>query len=316
MTEKIIHILQRHGAVAVGFSEAGPVSREQTEIFERWLSEKKNAGMGYMANHSAIRRDPRLLLEGAATIISLAFPFTPEKFRKSEKGMIACYAYGKDYHDVIRSRLREAVEEMKTAFGGEYRICVDSAPIHERYWAVKSGIASVGCNGSVIVGEYGSMAFLAEIITTLRIPPDGRPGIQGTDSDLTCKNCNICVKACPAGAIGSDHSVDARRCLSYLTIEHRGDWTEPESIDAMRTSAGKNTIFGCDICLRACPLNSSVAPTAIEEFHPIPGLMDLSSDDIRRMSRTDFSLFFRQSPIKRAKFDGLKRNIALNWNNS
>ena len=311
MIREISAILKQRGAVAVGFAKAAPVEECVWNSFLNWLNWRGHAGMSYMENHSAIRRDPRLLLDGAKNIISLAFPFKPAQFREQDKGMIACYAYGLDYHDVIRKRLDRAVEEMRESFGGEYRICVDSAPIMERYWAVKAGIGEIGANGAVIVPGHGNMVFLAEIVTTLDVGHTGNPAKLDIDAQR-CLNCGRCISECPANALHPDGTVESSRCLSYLTIEHRGDWMEHEAIEAMNTDAGKNLIFGCDLCLRNCLLNHSIPSTTIQEFRPSKEVMELTKEKVRRMEKEDFSRIFKGSPIKRCKLNGLKRNIGEN----
>lgn len=316
------------GFIAIGAAKAEPIDEKAWNAFVRWLEDGNNAGMGYMANHQAIRRDPRLLLEGARTVISLAFSFAPPIFRNPSLPMIACYAYGDDYHEVLRRRLRQMVEKWERCHGGSYRICIDSAPIAERYWAVKCGIGTIGENGSVIVPGYGSMVFLAEVITTLplekinSILSEDNPFIKSRpDSSVytekkTCNNCGSCIKACPGKAISQDGTIDAKRCLSYLTIEHRGVFTEASSIEALATPAGENTLFGCDLCLRSCPLNRNLSASNIEEFRPREEIMRLTAADIAEMSGENFSRIFKNSPLKRSKLHGLKRNLKITDFNS
>lgn len=322
MIGKISDILKQSGATAFGFAKATPVEERAWNEFLDWLKRRGHAGMSYMENHSAIRRDPRLLLDGAKSIISMAFPFKPAQFREKERGMIACYAYGLDYHDVIRKRLGQATEEMRKAFGGEYRICVDSAPIMERYWAVKAGIGETGDNGAVIVPGAGNMVFLAEIVTTLDIKvsdesacatsPRGDESAKKYIKLNHCLHCGKCIRQCPLRALRPDGTVDSSRCLSYLTIEHRGEWTRHEAIEAMNTDAGKNLIFGCDICLRECPLNHDTPSTVIHEFLPSREVMELTKERVAELKQEDFSRIFKGSPIKRCKLSGLKRNIGEN----
>ncbi len=312
---EIENILRETGAVAIGYAKAKSVEDKAWNSYLGWIAEGHHAGMAYLENHSAIRRDPRLLLEGAESIISLAFSFKPPLFREEEKGMIACYAYGDDYHDAIRTRIQTAVKKLEKLYGGNYRICIDSAPIMERYWAVKAGIGTIGRNGSVIIPGHGNMCFLAEIVTTLSFdertetPKEGRP--EPEFCYQTCLSCGACVKECPAGAILPDTTIDSNRCLSYLTIEHRGEWTDPEQMEAMETNAAKNIIFGCDLCLRKCPLNHLTPISAITEFLPRKEIMELTKKDVERMEQTDFSRIFKGSPIKRCKLAGIKRNIRI-----
>ncbi|MDE5869390.1 MAG: DUF1730 domain-containing protein, partial [Muribaculaceae bacterium] len=271
--DRLTEIFLEAGAVAVGVSKAEPVAENHWQAFESWLESGKNAGMGYMANHLSIRRDPRLLLDGARSVISLAFSFAQAEYRDADKWMIACYAYGEDYHDVLRRRIGEAVNKLKMTYGGEYRICIDSAPILERYWAEKSGIGIIGRNGSLIVPGYGSMVFLSEVITTLELREEtfigsttqklkqsferkqlrekrgeergerregGEREEKGEKREKwrgekigVCLRCGKCMAVCPGRAITEDGGVDARRCLSYLTIEHKGEWVAPEALESV-----------------------------------------------------------------------------------
>lgn len=309
--EKIRSAILGSGCVAVGFAEAAPVSQDEHQSYLEWLAEGKNAGMDYLNRHASLRLDPDTLLPGVRTVISMAFSFHPEKFRPLDADMIACYAYGRDYHDVIRRRLRPIVKDLKDQSGGEWRICVDTAPIAERYWAVKAGVGVRLANGCVDVPGYGNMVFLAEILTTLEIPADS-PLPCNTD----CHACGACRKICPAGALGEDGRIDARRCLSYLSIEHRGEWTEADMVEAMNTPAGQKCLYGCDLCLRVCPKNQHHPSTQIGEFAPLPAtsnmpeLLELTRADILSMTEEDFRAYFSHSAAKRAGFEGLRRNAS------
>lgn len=306
--EEIFEILRDCGACAVGTAVAGPVERHVAEGFDTWLASGHNAGMSYMSNWRDIRMDPRLLLEGARSVICTAFAYP------SSSGPIASYALGEDYHTVLRKVLEGAVERMRTRYGGEYRICVDSAPILERYWAEKCGIGYRGCNGLIIVPGIGSRVFLAEIVTTLPLP--ATPPLENScDSD-----CLRCQRGCPAGALQGDGTVDARRCLSYLTIEHRGEWDDTGAA-AMATPAGRATLYGCDICQRVCPRNSDAEASGLSaerirpEFEPRSEVTALTAQMVAEMTQEEFSWIFRGSPIKRAKLAGLRRN-AMNRKSS
>lgn len=302
MKETIRNAFLRAGASAVGFARAKAVDHDAWTRFCDWLREGCHAGMAYMSNHAELRRDPRKLLDDAATVVTLAFNYTPEKFRDSSAGMIAAYAYGLDYHDVVRRRAAGAIESLKNVFGGEWRTCVDSAPVMERYWAVKSGLGFIGRNGALIVPCAGSMVFLAEVLTTLEVEPD-------QPLKDTCAGCGACIAQCPGGALREDATIDSRKCISYLTIEHRGPWTAPEAVATMRTPSGLSAIYGCDICLRVCPHNHGTKPTAIPEFKPLRDILTLTAEDIREMTPETFSATFRGSAIKRARLAGLHRNI-------
>lgn len=303
MKEEIRKILLDAGACAVGFAKCEEVDSGDWSRFESWLAQGRHAGMGYMGNHAAIRRDPRLLLDGAHTVISMAFNYRGEP---RPRPPIAAYALGDDYHEVLRDLLRKCLEHFPKDEG--YRICIDSAPILERYWARKAGIGIIGDNGSLIVPGAGSMVFLAEIITTLGLEPD-REWTRG------CGSCGACRRSCPTGALSfSGNAIDCNRCLSYLTIEHRGDWTEPVHLDALTAAASKGMapLFGCDHCLSVCPHNrGKVRATTLPELSPRKEILSVTPQDILSMGQSDFSATFRRSPIKRGRFDGLRRNALM-----
>lgn len=307
-----------------------PVTRVDATTAGRlmdWLNAGNNAGMEYLSRNLQIMLNPTLLLEGAKSIITLAFNYSPAELRAPELPQIASFAYGLDYHDAIRQRLQAPIRTLQNALGGEYRICIDSAPLLERVWAEKSGLGYHCDNGLITVGDYGTRVFLAEILSTL--PADiyadtdapvekplisyGRKIGESSDRELIaggCTHCGACRKACPTSALKEDSTVDARRCLSYLTIEHKGPW-EGEGAEAMHTAWGRRTLFGCDLCQLVCPLNDHAPATEISQFQPIPGIMELTAAEAAEMNQEGFSAFFKDSPIKRAKLAGLQRN-ALN----
>lgn len=304
MKSEIRDILLRSGAVAVGFAEAGEVEDCAQEEYRRWLEAGCHASMEYMEAHFGLRRDPRLLLQGAATVISLAFSYLPAERRDDSGGYIACYAYGKDYHKALRKLLKAPLAEISAAYGGEYRICIDSAPIMERYWAERSGIGFRGCNGALIVPGHGSMVFLAEILTTLEIVPDEL-------SEGKCLDCGRCVAVCPGRALDGSGTVDSRRCINYLTIEHKGEWLDPEARETMNTPEGRETLFGCDRCLRVCPYNRDLPPTEINEFRLCEPARSLSRDSISSMTEEEFERLIVGTPVRRAGYSGLRRNARV-----
>lgn len=204
------------------------------------------------------------------------------------------YARGDDYHEVVRERLSAMADEISGLWGGDTRVCVDTAPLRERYWAMKAGLGFIGRNNHLIIPGHGSYFFLGEILTTLRFHPD-------TPLETGCGNCHRCIDACPGGALTPDGAIDTRRCLSYLTIEHRGELPEGTRLG--------NRIYGCDECQRACPHNRQAAATAERRFHPRPAIMSLTRDDIDSMTQEQFSTIFSHSAVKRAKLAGLKRNL-------
>ena len=273
LPQKLSLLLELSGACAFGTAPAAEVPEEEWRLFEAWLEAGMHAGMTYMERHKELRRDPRLLLEGAKTVISTAFNYR----QPNPYPAIATYALGEDYHIVIRKRLKSVVRCLKEEFGGEYRICVDSAPITERYWAQKCGVGSRSpVSGTIMVPTVGSMVFLAEILTTLDIPHFNSTPYNKYESEsaVSEKNGSAGVSPkCPAGALLHGGTVDARRCVNYLTIEHQGEFT-PEQLKLLDTPGVKGKVFGCDVCQLACPSNSSAPIPVISEFQPLTELPD------------------------------------------
>ncbi|MBD5204675.1 MAG: tRNA epoxyqueuosine(34) reductase QueG [Bacteroidales bacterium] len=304
--ERIRESILGSGACACGVSTAEPVAENIREEYGKWLSEGRHAGMAYMERYIDIRTDPRLLLEGAESIISIAYSYhTDEREQYEGSPYIANYAIGDDYHDVIRERLRPIAEEIKQRYGAECRICIDSAPIHERYWAVKSGIGERCANGAIYIPGYGSEVFLAELITTLKLPANDR---RAPEDDIRrgCQHCGLCRNACPGEALHSDGTIDSGRCINYLTIEHRGDFNESQLHLLRRIEP---TLFGCDRCQQVCPLNKGIGSTPIANFQMRASLKFLTIKEIEEMTPAEFSRRFKGSPIKRAKLAGLLRNL-------
>lgn len=316
-------ILKRTGAIAFGAAKAAPLNYDVHGVkLQRWLDAHHNAGMEYMTRYAELRLNPDLLLENTKTVISFAFNYTPSTRRAPSLPQIASFAFGDDYHDVIRRRLSEAADELKNALGGEWRICVDSAPIFERAWAEICGVGRRCDNGLIAVRGAGTRVLLAEVLTTLSIDELGL--YSGGESDVApytyhsveietgrggdrCLHCGRCLKACPAGALQEDSTVDARKCLSYLSIEHKGElpeWTEDVAFP----------LFGCDICQNVCPLNDPdrypIFATQLPEFAPREGILTLTAQEVLNMTQPEFSARFKNSPVKRSKLAGLRRNAA------
>ncbi len=268
-----------------------PVEPAAVEQYRTWLTECRHADMRYLEKYDDLRQDPRTLLEGAHTLIAVAFPyFTEEKIHLP----ISLYARGRDYHEVVR----ELLTETASALPGKSRVCVDTAPLRERYWAQRAGLGFIGKNNQLIIPGLGSYFFLGFIINT-KIYKTYTP----YKSYNQCGSCQKCVDACPGGCLSTDgRGLDARRCLSYLTIEHRG------SIPADHHPL--TTLYGCDICQRVCPHNAGARPTPITDFHPSEEFAALTAEDIRKMTPEDFNRLFRHSAIKRTKLAGLQRNLS------
>lgn len=288
--ESVRRLVLDAGASRVAFAEASETSDADRKVIAAWLAAGHHGEMSYMERYGELRSDPRLLLDGAKTVICCAFDYR----QSTRHPLFADYALGQDYHEVIRQRLSAAATEITARWGGETRICVDTAPIRERYWAAASGLGFIGLNGQLIVDGIGSKVFLAEILWTKAVTPDRPEGRQ------SCERCGACVKACPGNALDGKCGVDARSCLSYLTIEYRGELPEELKLD--------RRIYGCDICQDVCPHNRTDAATPIMEFRPATELQALTAEDIIGMVPQDFNRIFRHSAVKRTKITGLQRN--------
>ncbi len=283
------------GFLACGIARAGFLEEEAPRL-EQWLREGKQGEMGYMANHFDLRLDPRKLVPGAKSVISLAYNyFTPNKQTDPDAPKLSTYAYGRDYHKVVKQRLKPLMQFITEQFGDvDMRCFTDSAPVLEKAWAQKAGIGWRGKHTNVIRQGKGSFFFLCEIILDLELIPDA----PATDH---CGSCRRCIDACPTDAITS-YGVNGSKCISYFTIELK---------DAIPTGAGdfRNWTFGCDICQQVCPWNRFSKPHNERDFLPKQELMDLSADDWHGMTELLFEELFQGSPVKRTKYEGLKRNL-------
>lgn len=288
---------EKFGFQNCGISPAGFLE-EDAQPFESWLKNNFQGEMAYMENYFDKRLDPRLLVEGSKSVISLSYNYFPEKdLAKLGELKISKYAYGQDYHEIIKEILREMVQELQEEIGDfQFRIFTDSAPILERSWARKSGIGWVGKNANLITKQTGSFYFLAEIICDLDLTSDE------PKSDH-CGSCRKCIEACPTDAIVSDRIIDGSKCISYATIELKNEI--PESFKGKM----ENWMFGCDICQDVCPWNRFAKPHHQNLFKPNPLLENFQNSDWQELSQDLFSELFRKSPVKRTKFAGLKRNI-------
>lgn len=284
----------RLGVSALGFARAGKVEDADMSVYRDWLSRGCHASMSYLERYDEQRADVRLLLDGAATVIVAMFNYNHTDLQPAGAPLIACYAHGDDYHEVVRTRLESLAEFLRKQWGGATRVCVDTAPVRERYWAVKSGVGFVGKNGCLIVPGIGSYCFIGILLTTVDFPADEPPAID-------CGGCGACLRVCPGKALAGDGTLDVRRCMSYLTIEHRGEL--PEGM----TTGGR--LYGCDSCQDVCPHNRGIPDTMVKEFHLRPSLTEIDEDSIAEMTQSQFSEIFRHSAIKRAKLSGLQRNL-------
>ena len=288
---------KKFGFQNCGISKAGFLE-DDAKPLENWLKQNYHGEMGYMANHFDKRLDPTLLVEGSKSVISLSYNYFPEdQISTLENFKISKYAYGQDYHEIIKEILNEMVAELKEEIGDFHcRVFVDSAPVLERSWAKKSGIGWVGKNANLITKQSGSFYFLAEIISDLELQEDS----PTTDH---CGTCTKCIEACPTDAIVSEKIIDGSKCISYATIELKNEI--PESFK----NKMEDWMFGCDICQDVCPWNRFSAPHHQEKFKPNHFLENAKKNDWKELSQELFSEIFRKSPVKRTKFAGLKRNI-------
>ena len=297
----------RLGFSHIGFAPAEPVPADVMDEYEQWLRKGCHGDMQYLENHLALRRDPRLLLPGARTVVSLAMSYNPGD--APVQPALALYAQGRDYHDVLRQKCQALLCSVlsRAEQGGAFRICVDTAPVMERYWAWRCGLGWIGRNRQLVIPGEGSAFFLAEILLTAESDSYDTPiGVNGNSQfpilDFQwCKACRRCLDACPTGAL-TEEGLDARRCLSYLTIEHRGQL--PEGVGRYLSEC----FYGCDRCLRACPHYHPLA-TPISEFRPSAELLAMTPADWRHLTVEQYRELFRGSAVKRAKYEGLMRNI-------
>ena len=289
----------RLGFSACGFAKAEPVSEEVAATLDRWTEMGYHAEMGYMERNRDLRLDPTLLVPGCRTLIVVALNYYPKQVLPREGYQIAYYAYGKDYHRVVKDKLHQLLAYIKTlAPEVEGRAFCDTAPLLERYWAVKAGLGFVGLNRQLIIPGKGSYFFLGVLAVNMDLESEPH------DMPLSCGGCKRCLLACPTGALTRD-GIDCRRCLSYLTIEHRGPIPEE-----MAHKLGRR-IYGCDTCQQVCPHNKNAESTEETAFDMSAEVAALTSEDWRAMSAERYKALFKHSAMERAGYEGLKRNIAL-----
>lgn len=298
LTEYIKAEARSLGFFACGMAKAEPVDNATAERFRRWIGHGDNADMAYMENYTDKRLDPRLLVEGVKSIVSLALNYAPANRIPNGEYQLAVYAYGQDYHEVVKQKLRLLSQRVK-AFAPdiECREFCDTAPVLERYWAVKAGIGWTGRNHQLIIPNAGSMFFLGELFVNAELHYDA-------PIPNRCGNCHACLDACPTQAIcAADTEFHAERCLSYLTIENRN------AIPEAARRAMNGTIYGCDRCQQACPWNRFSHPTNEPLLQPKQELLSMTKSDWQSLTVEDYRRLFKGSAVKRAKYEGLMRNI-------
>ena len=286
----------RLGFMYCGISKSGFLEEEAPRL-ENWLKKGMQGQMSYMDNYFDKRLNPTLLVEGSKSVVSLLLNYYPSQQQIQNAPKISKYAYGQDYHYVIKDKLKELLHSVNEQIGEvSGRAFVDSAPVMDRAWAKKSGLGWVGKNSNLINKQSGSFFFLAELIIDLDLEYDGPV------KDY-CGSCTKCIDSCPTEAIVEPYVVDGSKCISYFTIELK------ESIPDSMKGKFEDWAFGCDICQDVCPWNRFSKVTKEARFKPALSLLDLTNNDWKNLQLETFDLLFQKSAVKRTKFEGLKRNI-------
>ena len=297
-TKIVKDIAQSMGFDSCGIAEARRLDDDARRL-EKWLNKGFHGEMKYMENHFDMRIDPTLLVPGAKSVITLLYNYFPEQEQSQHLPKVAKYAYGKDYHLVIREKLTVFLNKIRERIGQiEGRGFVDSAPVLERAWAVQSGLGWVGKNGNLINKKKGSFFFIATLITDLKLNADV-PYVQDF-----CGNCNRCIEACPTNAILPNKEIEASQCISYFTIE-----LKQSQLPDQYKGKSDEWIFGCDICQDVCPWNRFSQPHQEPSFEPLNSILSFTIQDWINTDQYTFNQLFKDSPIKRSKWEGIQRNL-------
>jgi len=297
-TELVRSLAASHGFSFCGIAKA-QLLNEDARRLENWLNKGMHGSMQYMENYFDLRIDPSKLVPGAKSVITLMLNYYPEQQQSSDAPKISKYAFGNDYHDVIRAKLKHFLLQIKEQIGEVHgRGFVDSAPVLERAWAQRSGLGWVGKNGNLISKQSGSFYFIATLIVDLELIYDNE-----FVNDY-CGTCTKCIDNCPTDAILPDKIVDGSKCISYFTIELKA-----ALIPGNLNGKFDNWLFGCDVCQDVCPWNRFSNPHSEIQFTPIPEILNLSIADWEDMTEESFKTIFKNSPLKRTKFEGIKRNL-------
>jgi epoxyqueuosine reductase len=297
-TQAIKSEAKRLGFLSCGISKAQFLEEEAPRL-ENWLNKNQHGQMSYMENHFDKRLNPILLVDDAKSVISLLLNYYPSENQNPESYKISKYAYGQDYHFVIKEKLKELLYFIQTEIGQvSGRAFVDSAPVLDKAWAAKSGLGWIGKNSNLITQKVGSFYFIAELIVDLNLEYD----YATTDH---CGSCTACIDACPTEAIVAPYVVDGSKCISYFTIELK------ENIPTEMKGKFDDWAFGCDICQDVCPWNKFSKPHSEPLFNPNPEILSFSKKDWEEITKETFDLVFKNSAVKRTKLEGLKRNISF-----
>ncbi len=290
-------------AQSLGFDYCGIAKAhsldEDARRLESWLDKGFQGNMNYMNNYFDLRIDPTKLVPGAKSVITLLLNYYPSQQQSNDAPRVSKYAYGKDYHDVIKDKLRTFLQLIKDNIGDVHgRGFADSAPVLERTWAQKSGLGWIAKNGNLITKNNGSFFFIATLITDLELEADD-PFVKDY-----CGTCTRCIDGCPTDAILEDKVIDGSKCISYFTIELK-DFLIPENVKGKF----ENNLFGCDVCQDVCPWNRFAKSTNETEFKPVSEILNFTKKDWEEITEESFKIIFKDSPLKRAKFSGIKRNL-------
>jgi epoxyqueuosine reductase len=295
----IVAEAERMGFDACGIAQATVLEEESAHV-EQWLESDCEGEMGYLTRNKEKRYDPRLLVEGTKSIVTVLYNYYPkQRIGDSDKFKIAKYAYGADYHDVLKRKMHKLLEGIEAQTGKleGTRLFVDSAPVLDRAWAVRCGLGFIGKNTTLIHPKKGSFFFIGHLFLPIELEGMGKP--------LTnrCGRCTKCLDACPTGALEAPFHIDARKCISYLTIEYKGSLAgnDPKTFNGW--------MYGCDICQDVCPYNRFALPNKEPEFQPSERLIAMHDEDWKSLSKEDFDALFKHSAVQRAGYEGLKRNI-------
>ena len=301
VSQWIIEEAEHMGFDACGIALATALETESAHV-EQWLESGHEGEMGYLTRNKEKRYDPRLLVEGTRSIVTVLYNYFPKQIiGGSDKFKIAKYAYGADYHDVLKRKMRQLLERIENQTGKleGTRIFVDSAPVLDRAWAVRCGLGFIGKNTTVIHPKKGSFFFIGHLFLPLELTETSQ--VMGNH----CGRCTKCIDACPTGALEAPFHIDARKCIYYLTIEYKG------SLEGHDPKTFKGWMYGCDICQDVCPYNRFALSNTESEFQPSQQLLSMREDDWKRLSEADFETLFKHSAVRRAGYEGLKRNIAF-----
>ena len=295
----IVAEAEKLGFDACGIACATALDEESSHV-EQWLAEEHEGEMAYLTRNKEKRYDPRLLVEGTKSIITVLYNYFPKQtIGDGEHFKIAKYAYGADYHDVLKNKMRQLLELIESQTGKleGTRVFVDSAPVLDRAWAVRCGLGFIGKNTTLIHPKKGSFFFIGHLFLPIELAETGK-----TLSNH-CGHCTKCLDACPTGALESPFHIDARKCISYLTIEYKG------SLVGLDPNSFNGWMYGCDICQDVCPYNRFSLPNLEPQFQPSEPLKAMRENDWKNLTKADFDTLFKHSAVQRAGFEGLKRNI-------